>query len=120
MPLKLSISFSNQTKSLGDFYGICAKSHITRFEEEVREVLASQLRIWIDLALMLLGISHYPICMIHTVFYQIEPLKNGGTLILPSIIARNSSEPNVKRIFEILWGIVEIIQFIPSEESPIF
>ena len=40
-------------------------------------------------------------------FYQIEPLKNGVTLILPSSIARNSSAPNAKRIFEILWGILE-------------
>ena len=35
-------------------------------------------------------------------FYQIEPLKNGASLILPSSIARNSSAPNAKRIFEIL------------------
>ena len=40
-------------------------------------------------------------------FYQIEPLKNGASLILPSSIARNSSAPNAKRIFEILWGILE-------------
>ena len=40
-------------------------------------------------------------------FYQIEPLKNGVSLILPSSIARNSSAPNAKRIFEILWGILE-------------
>ena len=35
-------------------------------------------------------------------FYQIEPLKNRASLILPSSIARNSSAPNTKRIFEIL------------------
>ena len=46
-------------------------------------------------------------------FYQIEPLKNGASLILPSSIARNSSAPEAKRIFEILWGILEIIQFYP-------
>ena len=35
-------------------------------------------------------------------FYWIEPLKNGPSLILPSSIARNSSAPNAKRIFQIL------------------
>ena len=40
-------------------------------------------------------------------FYQIEPSKNGASPILPSSIARNSSAPNAKRIFEILWGILE-------------
>ena len=49
-------------------------------------------------------------------FYQIKPLKNGASLILPSSIARNSSAPNAKRFFEILWGIFEIIQFILSDK----
>ena len=40
-------------------------------------------------------------------FYQIELSKNGVTLILPSSIARNSSAPIAKIIFEILWGILE-------------
>ena len=40
-------------------------------------------------------------------FYRIEPLKNGPSLILPSSIARNSSAPNAKRIFQILRGILE-------------
>ena len=40
-------------------------------------------------------------------FYQIEPLKNGVTLILTSSIARNSSAPNAKRIFQIHRGILE-------------
>ena len=40
-------------------------------------------------------------------FYWIKPLKNGPSLILPSSIARNSSAPNAKRIFQILWGILE-------------
>ena len=40
-------------------------------------------------------------------FYQIETLKNGPSLILPSSIARKSSAPEAKRIFEILWGILE-------------
>ena len=35
-------------------------------------------------------------------FYQIEPLKNGVSLILPSSITRNSSAPNAKRIFVFL------------------
>ena len=35
-------------------------------------------------------------------FYQIEPLKNEASLILCSSIAKNSSAPNAKRIFEIL------------------
>ena len=35
VPLKLSISFSNQTKSLGDFDGICAKSHITKWKRSL-------------------------------------------------------------------------------------
>ena len=39
----------------------------------------------------------------HTViFYQIEPKENGASLILTSSIARNSSAPNAKIIFEIL------------------
>ena len=47
-------------------------------------------------------------CTISTLlFYQIEPLKDGVTPILPSSISRNSSAPNAKRIFEILWGILE-------------
>ena len=40
-------------------------------------------------------------------FDQIKPLKNGASLILPSSVARNSSGPNEKRIFEILWRILE-------------
>jgi hypothetical protein len=40
-------------------------------------------------------------------FYQIEPSKNGASLILPPSIAKNSLAPNAKRIFEILWGILE-------------
>ena len=40
-------------------------------------------------------------------FYRIEPLKNGPSLILPSSIARNSSAPNAKRIFQIHRGILE-------------
>ena len=53
-----------------------------------------------------------PVCMsivkvcITLLFYQIETLKNGVTLILPSSIARNSSAPNAKIIFEILRGIL--------------
>ena len=35
-------------------------------------------------------------------FYQIEPLKNGASLILPSSIAKNSLALNAKTIFEIL------------------
>ena len=46
--------------------------------------------------------------MQHTLlFYRIEPLKNGPSLILPFSIARNSSATNAKRIFQILWGILE-------------
>ena len=44
---------------------------------------------------------------IHTVILLDWTLKNGVTLILPSRIARNSSAPDAKRIFEILWGIIE-------------
>ena len=41
--------------------------------------------------------------MIYTLlFYQIEPQKNGPSLILLSSIARKSSAPEAKRIFEIL------------------
>ena len=48
------------------------------------------------------------ICNVLTLlFYRIEPLKNGPSLILRSSIARNSSAPNAKRIFQILWGIRE-------------
>ena len=36
-----------------------------------------------------------------------SPYKNGASPILPSSIARNSSALNAKRIFEILWGILE-------------
>ena len=52
-------------------------------------------------------IKRSPPNILTLLFYQIEPLKNGVTLILPSSIATNSSAPNVKRIFEILWGILE-------------
>jgi hypothetical protein len=40
-------------------------------------------------------------------FYQIEPYKKGPFLVLPSSIARNSSVPNAKRIFQIHQGILE-------------
>ena len=40
-------------------------------------------------------------------FYQIEPYKKGPFLVLPSSIARNSSAPNAKRIFQIHRGILE-------------
>ena len=43
----------------------------------------------------------------HTVILPDWTLKNGASLILPSCTARNSSAPNAKRIFEILWGILE-------------
>ena len=40
-------------------------------------------------------------------FYQIEPYKKGPSLVLPSSIARNSSAPNAKGIFQIHRGILE-------------
>ena len=40
-------------------------------------------------------------------FYHIEPLEKGPFLVLPSSIARNSSERKTKRIFEIQRGILE-------------
>ena len=40
-------------------------------------------------------------------FYQIEPYKKGPFLVLPSSIARNSSTPNAKIIFQIHRGILE-------------
>ena len=40
-------------------------------------------------------------------FYQIEPWKNGVTLILLFSICRNSSAPNAKTILEIVWRILE-------------
>ena len=43
----------------------------------------------------------------HTVILPDWTLKNGASLILPSSIVRNSSAPNAKIIFEILWGILE-------------
>ena len=39
---------------------------------------------------------------VHTVILPDRTIKNGASLILPSSIARNSSAPNAKRIFEIL------------------
>ena len=39
--------------------------------------------------------------------YRIEPYKKGPFLVLPSSIARNSSAPNAKRIFQIHQGILE-------------
>ena len=42
----------------------------------------------------------------HCYFTRLN-LKNGVTLILPPSIARNSSAPNAKIFFEILWGILE-------------
>ena len=47
-------------------------------------------------------------CSLFTLlFYQIEPYKNKPFLVLPSSIARNSSAPNAKRIFQIHRGILE-------------
>ena len=43
----------------------------------------------------------------HTVILPDWTLKKWSSLILPSSIAGNSSAPNAKRIFEILWGILE-------------
>ena len=40
-------------------------------------------------------------------FYQIEPYKKGPFLVLPSSIARNSSAPKAKIIFQIHRGILE-------------
>ena len=40
-------------------------------------------------------------------FYNNEPSKNKHFLILPSSLARNSQEPKLKRIFEILWVLFE-------------
>ena len=53
------------------------------------------------------SLNLYEQCHHTLLFYQIEPLKNGASLIFPSSITRNSSAPNAKRIFEILWGILE-------------
>ena len=43
----------------------------------------------------------------HCYFTRLNLKKNGAFLILLSSIARNSSAPNEKIIFEILWGILE-------------
>ena len=43
----------------------------------------------------------------YTLFYHIEPQKNGASPSLPSSITRNSLAPNAKRIFEFLWGILK-------------
>ena len=40
-------------------------------------------------------------------FYQIEPLKNGAFLVLPSSLYRSSSAPKATIIFQLLWGIFE-------------
>ena len=40
-------------------------------------------------------------------FYNNEPSKNKHFLILLSSLARNSQEPKLKRIFEILWVLFE-------------
>ena len=40
-------------------------------------------------------------------FCQIEPLKNGPFLVLPSSLSKYWSAPKMKRIFQFLWGIVE-------------
>ena len=43
-------------------------------------------------------------CLLTTLyFYNNEPSKNKHFLILLSSLARNSQEPRLKRIFEILW-----------------
>ena len=54
-----------------------------------------------------LFVSRHDTYAITLLFYQIEPLKNGPFLVLPSSIARNSSAPNAKIIFGILWGNLE-------------
>ena len=40
-------------------------------------------------------------------FYNTEPSKNKHFLILLSSLARNSQEPKLKRILEILWVLIE-------------
>ena len=47
-------------------------------------------------------------------FYNNEPSKNKHFLILLSSLARNSQEPNTKRIFEILWVLFERISVFYS------
>ena len=50
----------------------------------------------------IINLTKKKLCFVTLLLYQIEPYKNGVTLILPSSIARNSLAPNAKRIFEIL------------------
>ena len=47
-------------------------------------------------------------------FYNNEPSKNKHFLILLSSLARNSQEPKLKRIFEILWVLFEKISVFYS------
>ena len=48
-------------------------------------------------------------------FYNNEPSKNKHFLILLSNLARNSQEPKLKRIFEILWVLFEKISVFYSD-----
>ena len=48
-------------------------------------------------------------------FYHNEPSKNKHFLIWFSSLARNSQEPKLKRIFEILWVLFEKISVFYSE-----
>ena len=57
----------------------------------------------------------------HTVILPDWTLKNGASLILPSSIAKNSSAPNAKIIFEILWGILEgCTKTVHSHPGPVW
>ncbi len=55
-------------------------------------------------------------CSLYTLyFYNNEPSKNKHFLILLSSLARNSQEPKLKRIFEILWVLFEKISVFQNE-----
>ena len=60
----------------------------------------------------------WALLLLTLLFYQIESSKNGVTLILPSGIARNSSAPHAKRIFEILLRIFEGCTISPWPSRP--
>ena len=51
-------------------------------------------------------------------FYQIQPLKNGASLNLPSSIARNSSAPNAKRILKSCEGFLRAALSVHGHPDP--
>ena len=62
-----------------------------------------------------------PLATVYTLlFYQIEPLKNGVNLILPSSIARNSSHPIQKEFLKSCEGFLRAALIVYGHPGPVW